>query len=500
MQTEARVEKRIDAAHLVGATPGPAPADTDASAPPLAPPRGDPERIRIQAEQLARHFEARQKDLDHRDAQVSARIAQLDRDTRTARLWLAERQSELQRRSEELAAGQREAQQRLARLAAAEAAQNKEANAGCDHARRQTKLAAQAQQLAEQAAAQEAAGRKFEAEQRQIEAALARERQQIDARRESSLQLIRQLLAGVERRRQAVEAEAARLQQRHPSPQLPPREEVLTQSSQTLDARGQQPQQAEARLAEAHAEMLRLQEELREDRRRVQEEGRRQQQRWAAEHRRALEELENKRQAVDRRGEYVDQCRLALHQLRSELGRMHRETLEIRLATEELWVQLSAAAPPAALTRSLGRIRSKLAEHYRFANAELQAQKAELEGIRGQLGEQLAKLSQQKRQFDQWAAVRQEEADKHAARLIAREQQLSAREAELQDRRHCWQAERLEYQHEIRRLQARLPKDASPSDGLGPAVARPKHAAPAPPTQTILNTLAGQRTAATLPA
>ena len=88
-----------------------------------------------------------------------------------------------------------------------------------------------------------------------------------------------------------------------------------------------------------------------------------------------LAELEEQRRAVARRSEQLDRSRAALEQFRGELGQLHRETLEIRLATEELWVQLSGVAPPAALIQSLGGIRNKLAEHYRSAQSELRRER-----------------------------------------------------------------------------------------------------------------------------
>ena len=133
---------------------------------------------------------------------------------------------------------------------------------------------------------------------------------------------------------------------------------------------------------------------------------------------------------------------------------MHRETLEIRLATEELWAQLSGAAPPAALTQSLGRIRAKLAEQYRQAQAETAEQKKELEAIRGELVAEHEKLVEQKRQFERWAAGCQEDCQQQASRLVAREQQLRDREIELRQQSQRWQAERLRYQIELRRLQS----------------------------------------------
>ena len=168
--------------------------------------------------------------------------------------------------------------------------------------------------------------------------------------------------------------------------------------------------------------------------------------RLAADHNRAAADLERKRQAVQRRAEHVDKCRASLLQLREELGRMHRETLEIRLATEELWVQLSGAAPPAAVTRSLGHIRTRLAEQYAQANAELAEQKKELDTIRLQLNAQLEKLRDQKRLFEQWATARGRDCETQAARLVAREEQLQREENQLRAEADRWRAEQAAFQ------------------------------------------------------
>ncbi len=214
---------------------------------------------------------------------------------------------------------------------------------------------------------------------------------------------------------------------------------------------------AESRVQQARAEAESLREQLRQAHEELREEGREQRRRLAAEQRAALAEIEQQRETVRRRGEHVDQCHAALEQLRAELGRMHRETLEIRLATEELWVQLSVAAPPAALTKSLSGIRSQLADHYRLANAELQERKQELETIRRQLADQYERVVQQKQKYDLWAQQHREDAESDASRLAAREAELLQLQVELNDRALQWQAERLDYEQQIRRLKARRP-------------------------------------------
>ena len=214
--------------------------------------------------------------------------------------------------------------------------------------------------------------------------------------------------------------------------------------------------EAETRLSEAQAETAHLREQLSGQRQTLAEETAALRQQMTAEHQRAMADLEQKRQAVGRRADQVDQSFTALKDLRAELRRMHRETLEIRLATEELWVQLSGAAPPAALTESLGRIRGKLAKQYQQANAELAEQKRELETIRDQLLEQHRTVVDQKRRFEQWATGCQEECQRTASRLVARERQLHQEETQLGDQSQQWQSERSGFQQEIRRLRTVL--------------------------------------------
>lgn len=464
-----------------------------APAQPEIPPENVAERLRVQAEQLAAHLRWQQNDLDHRQSQLNARLAEMDRDERQARLWVAEREADLRRRAEELAAQEQEVRSRLDRLAAAEAMQREPAEATPPQAEPETQpatgpLAEQAelreraealnrllheqleserqqlqavqQQLQSERQQYEAERQQYAAERQQAASVLAQDRDQMDAHREAAMQQIQQLVADVERRREAVEAWACEADGRRAEAEqeLLAREALLRRSSEAIAARQRQLDESESRLDDGYAEIEQLREQLLNERREAQEDARAQRQQLAAEHRRTLDELEKKRQAVVRRADHVDRCRLALKQLRGELGRMHRETLEIRLATEELWVQLSGAAPPAALTHSLGRIRSKLADHYRLATAELQEQKGELESIRGQMSAQYEKLLQQKRQFEQWAAAQRDEAEQQAARLIAREELLHEKEAAFDDRAHRWQSERLQFQHEIRRLQARVPR------------------------------------------
>ena len=288
-----------------------------------------------QANQLAEHLRGRQKELDHREAELNARSAQLETDLRCARLWLSERIAELQERPAEPSA----------------------------------------EQLA--------------------------------------------------------------------------REESLRRTAEQLEAKQKQLEQIEARLQQDRAEVKKLQEQSSAGWRDADGRDHSRRELLEAERRRNMAEVEEQRRAVGRRAEHVDRSRAAMEQLRGELLRLHRETLEIRLATEELWAQLSGAAPPACALQSLGRIRGKLAEHYRLINVELQSRKEEMEKAAANWPNSTRPWCKRSSGFEQWAVAKQKEAQQQASRLIAREQQLDRRETELRRQSQQWQVERLELQQEL---------------------------------------------------
>ena len=105
--TELVAETRIDSPHGAGnASPGEA-ARLECGIEPggLGPPRAffaspRPEaisrQVQAQAAQLAEHLRTRQQELDYREAELNAWAAQLERDTRAARLWLEERNAEFE--------------------------------------------------------------------------------------------------------------------------------------------------------------------------------------------------------------------------------------------------------------------------------------------------------------------------------------------------------------------------------------------------------------------
>ena len=330
---------RIDPPHEMTRSVPESPLGAPSPAPEPSPEAATEERIRLQADQLAMHLRRRQEELDHREAELNSQIARFESEARAARLWLAERESELAAGSEGLAKRQQEIEDRLERLAAEETRRQTQASESTAEKAGTEKKEEELRRMAEELATQEKRLKEAElrlaqrwAETKQLEKQLSHQQQSLE---EEAAAMRRQMMA---EQRQAVATG----------------EDEQRRTAEALAAQERRRKEAETRLVESQAEAERFQKQLSQQRKALQDETEALRQQMIAEHRQAMDELSEKRQAVQRRADHLDQSRAALKQLRTELGRMHRETLEIRLSTEELWVQLSGAAPPAALDPLVG--------------------------------------------------------------------------------------------------------------------------------------------------
>jgi hypothetical protein len=164
-QTDPTYESPPDASSLPRATPstrvdnahvGPRDAASEHSARDVAfatsvPPAGEVSaaalihQVRTQAAQLATHLQRQQATVDHREAELNARLAAMEHEIRGARLWLNERHADLARQTAELERRESEAAQR--EQATAENKECTERAAELD--RRQAELDAMAERLAD---------------------------------------------------------------------------------------------------------------------------------------------------------------------------------------------------------------------------------------------------------------------------------------------------------------------------------------------------------------
>jgi len=107
---------------------------------------------------------------------------------------------------------------------------------------------------------------------------------------------------------------------------------------------------------------------------------------------------------------------------------------------------------PASLTRSIGQVRAKLADHYRTTIEELAERSEQLELVRGDLTKQLTTLQAKQAELDAWAERRHVDIETQASRLVSREQELDRQQQHYEQLESQWHIERTDYQAEIRRL------------------------------------------------
>ena len=228
----------------------------------------------------------------------------------------------------------------------------------------------------------------------------------------------------------------------------------MQHAEEAIRTRWQEIELTEARLTAAQDETKAIRESLLAKQHEQDEAAHAERLQLALERRRLMAEIAQKRHTIERRSEHLDKCRTSLTQMRAELAHIHQETLETRLATEELWVQMAGDSPAAALVESLARTRAKLAEHYSVVQEEIQQKKNELLAIRAEMTHEHRRLVKRKHRFDQWAQGCQKENEEMARRLVAKEKEINRREAQMADEVHAWEIERIEYQQAIRYLLA----------------------------------------------
>lgn len=357
-------------------------------------------RARTQSAQLARCLQKREKELNRREAALNAQSAVVESSVRSSRLWIAEHSFELNE---------------------------------------QRKLLEHTNQSAIEERAEALASEKL---------------QHLESLRAKYDEQLRLAHANLERRRASLEDDYRRRESmfREPSPAQVQKENDLRQMATGLLKREDQLVQAERILARQKGELEIRREELALRKDQLEGQARQERRHLADEQRRWHAEAEKEKQLLARQREEFDARYSAMDRMREDVMRVQRETLEYRLAIEELWGQLSGVIAPETLTRSLGRIRARLTDHYRLYETELSEKKRELEELADRLAGEHSRIRQYKQRLHEWANRQQEITDERAERLVRREQELERQDAEHQELLLNWQNERQGYQDEIQRL------------------------------------------------
>jgi hypothetical protein len=215
---------------------------------------------------------------------------------------------------------------------------------------------------------------------------------------------------------------------------------------------------AEALLKQDTQSLAKRRQQVEDDHRASVEHLRSERQQFIAEQETFRQEVARRSKELDQREGELDQREESLAGLRLELEGSQREVLEMRLATEETWAQLTGALAPASLTRSIAQTRGRLADHYEHQLSELCERRDQLELFRTELSDQHVQLDTRRTQFADWQRRREHEIEQQAVRLIAREQELDRQQMHYEALESKWRLERDDYRAEIRQLLTQLRK------------------------------------------
>jgi len=158
------------------------------------------------------------------------------------------------------------------------------------------------------------------------------------------------------------------------------------------------------------------------------------------------------KQKVQQRTEQLNERQSAVEQLHAEVTRIHGETLEMRLLTEQLWAKLSGKSTPAETTKTMAVLRDRLDDHYRLTHQAIEKKLQKTRDLAGRLNTHQEQLMSQRKKLQQWVNRRQKELEEQAIALGAREQQFEQQRWAYLDQQEQWKEERRQFQQQIREL------------------------------------------------
>lgn len=169
-------------------------------------------------------------------------------------------------------------------------------------------------------------------------------------------------------------------------------------------------------------------------------------------------ELESERRHLAERKIELDKRKVVLQRMQSETQSLHREALEMRLVTEQLWIEISETAAPEHVNELLSNLRARLDQHYVEQQQEIKEQAGELVDLKESIEQKQEDLRLQSNQLQQWVETRHDEIKSYAAEVDARELLLDRREHRMREEFSKWEAARAAYQQQLQGLLSKFDK------------------------------------------
>jgi hypothetical protein len=176
---------------------------------------------------------------------------------------------------------------------------------------------------------------------------------------------------------------------------------------------------------------------------------------WEQERQIQFADVRRQKEAMATLAENMESRRVRLDKLRAELEETHRATLEMRLAVEETWAQLTQVAGQDE-ARQREQVRESLIGYYQKIQASLEEQRREQFDALAKFERQRAEFTEERLKLTNWFASRDEELKLGEERIRTAATEASSNHIHWLAARDRWLLEKAEAEKLIRRLLASL--------------------------------------------
>ncbi len=167
-------------------------------------------------------------------------------------------------------------------------------------------------------------------------------------------------------------------------------------------------------------------------------------------------ELERRETLVAAENDRLDKRRERLEGLRAELEETHRATLEMRMAIEEVWAQLSETAGVETAKRRLSEMQRRIQDDTQQFRDTVERERKELALLQSSVQSLRHELAKETQEAAVAAKERREEFDRRSRTLSESATSLRTREEQLHELREQWIGEKIEVERIIRGLLIQL--------------------------------------------
>lgn len=182
----------------------------------------------------------------------------------------------------------------------------------------------------------------------------------------------------------------------------------------------------------------------------------REQSAWQAERQAQQSELLKQQELYSSHAESLESRRIRLEKLRSELEDTHRSTLEMRLAVEEAWVELTQTAGQEVARQRVEQVRNSLVGYYRQLHEGLVEQRREHLEVQAKFERLRAEFHDERQKLMEWISTRDQELRVGEERLRLAAADAATRDSAWQSARDRWMHEKAEAEQVIRKLLGEL--------------------------------------------